>query len=90
MDPSHRDRVLLVDDTPQANEPMRAALTLGGYEVMTASSGAEALRRIEEDPPDVILLDVMMPGMNGYELCSRLKGDARTRVLPVILLAPHD
>ena len=90
MEPGDRARVLIVDDMLQAIEPMRAALTLAGYEVLTISSSDHVLRCIEESRPDVVLLDVMMPGLDGYELCTRLKGDARTRLIPVILLAPPD
>jgi putative two-component system response regulator len=90
MEPGDRARVLIVDDRPQGTEPMRAALALAGYEVMTASTSNQALHCIEQDRPDVVLLDVMMPGVNGYELCTSLKSDPRTRLIPVILLAPLD
>lgn len=85
-----RARVLVADDARKNLELIQAVLTLGGYEVITASDGEEAQRKIETEPVDLVLLDVMMPKLNGYELCARLKGNDRTRLIPVVLLASLD
>ena len=68
--------LLVVDDVPQNARLLDAVLTPRGYRVTTAGSGEEALRLLEEEPPDLVLLDILMPGMNGYEVCGRY---ARTR-----------
>ncbi|MCI0402321.1 MAG: response regulator, partial [Acidobacteria bacterium] len=79
-------RVLIVDD----EEATRLVLSrlLGGaeFEVITAAGAAEARAIADEQPPDILLLDVMMPGQNGFEFCRELKHDARTRLIPVVLL----
>src|SRR5262249_29849778 len=62
-------RILVVDDTPLNVRLLVDLLTAKGYEVVTAASGPEALQRVEVDRPDLVLLDVVMPGMSGYEVC---------------------
>ncbi len=79
-------RVLVVDDLAPNVKLLEARLTSEYFEVLTASSGAEALKLAGESPPDIILLDVMMPGMDGFECCRRLKADARTRHIPVVMV----
>ena len=83
---SHRPRVLIVDDEPLNLELLRQELEDLGHEVDEARSGEEALRRTGEHPPDVILLDIMMPGMDGFEVCRRLKATEGTRDVPVIFM----
>lgn len=78
-------RVLLVDDQPFFLAVGRETLSAKGYEVHTASSGAEALNAVRVAPPDAILLDVAMPGMDGIEICRRLKADPATAGIPVII-----
>ena len=77
--------ILVVDDAP-ANLTLLAGLLDQTYRVKLASSGAKALDLAQRSPPDLILLDVMMPGMDGYEVCRQLKDDERTRHVPVIFL----
>lgn len=77
--------VLLVDDEPMVLAMLEDFLTVNGLRVLAAQDGAEALEVARERSPDVIVLDVMMPGMDGYEVCQRLKADPRTREIPVIL-----
>ena len=72
--------ILAVDDVPQNTRLLEAVLTAHGYNVVTASSGAEAIERAKADAPDLVLLDIQMPGMNGYEVCRRLREDAATGV----------
>ena len=79
-------RVLVVDDSPVNVELVADNLEQEGYEVERAFSGAEALAKVKTAPCDLVLLDVMMPGMNGYEVCERLKKDPETRLLPVVMV----
>ncbi|HQU34511.1 MAG TPA: response regulator [Thermoanaerobaculaceae bacterium] len=82
--------VLIVDDQPQSLEAMRDALLPLGFEVWQALDGASGLLLARERQPDVILLDVMMPGIDGFEVCRRLKADEETRLLPVVFLTGLD
>ena len=80
------DRVLVVDDTPQSVRLLHSLLEPEGYAVRGAGSGEEALSLLEEDPPDLVLLDLMMPGLDGHEVCRRLRSADASRYLPVIML----
>ncbi len=82
--------VLIVDDQPQSLEAMRDALLPLGFEVWQALEGESGLLLARERQPDVILLDVMMPGIDGFEVCRRLKADEETRLLPVVFLTGLD
>jgi len=79
-------RVLVVDDLQPNVRLLEARLSAEYFEVQTASSGDEALRTASQRPPDIILLDVMMPGMDGFECCRRLKSDPRTAHVPVVMV----
>jgi class 3 adenylate cyclase len=83
-------RVLVVDDTPQNVKLLADLLTAKGYAVTTAASGAEALAQVEAQPPDLVLLDVVMPQMSGYEVCRRLRENAATTLLPVVMVTALD
>src|SRR5918911_427978 len=78
--------ILVVDDTPRNIRLLEAMLAPRGYTVMGATSGREALLAIAAQPPDLVLLDVVMPEMDGYEVCRRLRADPATRLLPVIMI----
>jgi putative two-component system response regulator len=80
-------RVLVVDDEHHVTALLDRLLQPEGYEVAVAHDGASALRCISEAQPDLILLDVVMPGLDGFEVCRRVKGDATTRLTPVILVS---
>lgn len=80
-----RSSVLIVDDTDLNIEILVEALA-DRYEVRTAMDGESALASVDQNPPDIILLDVVMPGMNGYEVCSRLKANPETADIPIIFL----
>jgi two-component system cell cycle response regulator len=69
-----------------ARHMLKALLAREGYDLASAASGPEALARLDELAPDVILLDVMMPGMDGFQVCQRLKIDKRWRHIPIILV----
>ncbi|MBT3171496.1 MAG: PleD family two-component system response regulator [Rhodospirillaceae bacterium] len=79
-------RVLVVDDIPVNVRLLEAKLSAEYYDVITATSGAEALALIKAEPPDIVLLDIMMPEMDGFEVCRRIKADPATALLPVIMV----
>jgi len=81
--------ILAVDDLPQNTRLLEAILTANGYEVTSASSGLEALERVMTDRPDLVLLDIEMPVMNGFEVCRRLRADSSTAFLPIVMLTSH-
>lgn len=83
-------RILVVDDVEPNVRLLEAKLTLEYYEVLTATDGATALDIAAAERPDIILLDVMMPGMDGFETCRRLKSDPVTRHIPVVLVTALD
>lgn len=83
-------RILVVDDVEPNVRLLEAKLTLEYYEVLTACDGATALQIASDERPDIILLDVMMPGMDGFETCRRLKADPVTRHIPVVLVTALD
>jgi len=80
-------RVLLVDDDPVIVRLLQVNFRLEGYEVDTAAGGEAALQRIREGLPDVVVLDVMMPGVDGWEVCARIKEDPEAKDVPVIFLS---
>jgi two-component system sensor histidine kinase/response regulator len=82
----HGGVVLIVDDVLRNQQILRGILAPRHFEVLLASNGAEALARVTERRPDLVLLDLMMPGMDGMEVCRRLKADARTVDIPVVFL----
>jgi pilus assembly protein CpaF len=79
-------RILVVDDRPRTAKALAGFLETEGYQVAVAQEGAEALERVEEGDLDLVLLDVMMPGLDGFEACRRIKSDPDTVFLPVILI----
>ena len=79
-------RILIVDDTPQNIRLLEAVLIPRGYDVVSATSGPEALARVASEQPDIVLLDIMMPGMSGHEVCRTLRDDPATRALPVVMI----
>jgi adenylate cyclase len=79
-------RILVVDDAPQNVRLLQAVLEPRGYAVVTATSGEAALERVADEPVDLVLLDVVMPGVDGYEVCGRLREGPATRFLPVVMI----
>jgi class 3 adenylate cyclase/CheY-like chemotaxis protein len=79
-----------VDDTPANVKLLADLLTFKGYQVTTAANGEEGLARLAADRPDIVLLDIMMPGMNGYEVCRAIRADPAHGVLPVVLITSLD
>jgi two-component system cell cycle sensor histidine kinase/response regulator CckA len=85
-----RARILIVDDEPHNRQLLEVMLAAEGFELVMAASGAEALAKVAEEPPDLILLDVMMPGMDGYTVATTLKADAATKSIPIIMVTVRD
>jgi len=80
-------KILVVDDDAVIQQLIEVNLELEGYEVDKASNGQEALDKVAQDAPDLILLDVMMPRMNGRDVCRLLKSDPKTASIPIIFLS---
>jgi CheY-like chemotaxis protein len=83
---SDKKKILLVDDDPDFVEAVKVIVESGGYDVRVAYDGKEGLEAVAEEKPDLIVLDVMMPEMNGHEACAKLKADPATAKIPIILL----
>jgi len=83
-------KVLVVDDTPHNVKLLADLLGVKGYAVTTAVNGEEALVKVVSEKPDIVLLDVMMPGLSGYDVCRRLRADAQTALLPIVLVTSLD
>jgi DNA-binding response OmpR family regulator len=86
MDDAPKKRILVVDDDPAALRAVRHCLEWNGYEVVAQPGGAEALAWLEHQHADLIILDVVMPGLSGFEVCRRLRDRDDTRYTPVIFL----
>jgi class 3 adenylate cyclase len=83
-------RILVVDDTPANVKLLGDLLRAKGYEVTTAANGEQALESIARQPPDLVLLDIMMPGISGYEVCRKIRENPATALLPVVLATSLD
>lgn len=81
-----QEKILAVDDSPTILEMIKSILIAGGYEVVTAADGAEALNVAKAETPDLILLDVMLPKLDGYRVCRLLKFDQNYKHIPIIML----
>ena len=82
-------RVMVVDDDKEIQEIVTFVLNRNGFEVAVASNGQELQGLLAAQVPDLIILDVMMPGQNGYEIFSALRNDLRTQLVPVIIMTAH-
>lgn len=78
--------ILIVDDNQENRQVLGSLLIRSGYEVGVASDGHKALEFVKNEPPDLILLDILMPGMDGFDVCMKLKADLLTKHIPVIFL----
>ncbi len=78
-------KILVVDDSPTERHVMKTLLTGGGYEVITAESGEEAIAKARSELPDLVLMDIVMPGLNGYQATRTLSRDQVTRNIPIIV-----
>ena len=82
-----KKRLLLVEDEVDMQEMVRMRLEASGYEVLVASDGQEALDKAHQEKPDLIILDIMLPKMDGYKVCGLLKADARYNKIPIIMFS---
>jgi DNA-binding NarL/FixJ family response regulator len=83
-------KVLVVDDTPANREMLEAILSPRGYTVLSARSGEEALAKVASDRPDLVLLDIVMPRLDGYQVCKRLRDSPTSSYLPVVMITASD
>jgi len=81
-----RKMVLIVDDESIMVSVLQRHISNAGYDYDVASNGQEALDKISKEPPDMVLLDLMMPGLNGFETCRRIRANEKTKKLPVIIV----
>ena len=86
LNPFASGRILVVEDEQDVAELLRYHLAKEGYDVVIAANGQEAIKRARDVRPEVILLDIMVPQLNGWEICRRLKADTDTRAIPVIMV----
>ena len=83
-------RILVIDDEPSLHEMLRVILELGGYQAVGNQPGATGGKELTESKPDLIVLDLMMPDVDGFEILRRLKGDEETRDIPVVICTVRD
>lgn len=83
-------KILVIDDEPEITDIVKAFLTNAGYQVMVENSPVNAVERAKKFRPNLVLLDIMMPFMDGYEVCSALKKDTQTTDIPVLFLTGKD
>ena len=80
-------RILVIEDDPSSARLVGYALEREGYQVEIAVNGVEGLRKAQEEDPDLVILDVMLPGLDGFELCHRLRAEPRTDHVPILMLS---
>jgi len=80
-------KVLIVEDNPSVLRATSYILEKEGYEVLTAQNGLEGLKKAKENSPDLLILDVMLPGIDGFEICHRLRGEPQTANLPIVMFS---
>ena len=80
-------KILIIEDDPSFSRAINHIVEKEGYDVSTASNGMTGLRMVKENPPDLLILDVMLPGLDGFEICSQLRNDELTVKLPIIMLS---
>ena len=80
-------KILVIEDDPVALRLVRYALEHEGYQAITAANGREGLKKAREENPDLVVLDIMLPGLDGFEVCHRLKAEPQTARLPILMLS---
>ncbi|MEO0250196.1 MAG: response regulator [candidate division WOR-3 bacterium] len=80
-------KILVIEDDPAITRLVDYSLKHEGYDVITASNGLEGIRKAKYETPDLVILDVMLPGMDGFEICHRLRSDAATEKLPILMFS---
>jgi phosphoserine phosphatase RsbU/P len=89
LNDKRKSKILVVDDVPQNIRLLELNLRPEGYHIIAASNGEEALEKVKSEKPDLILLDVMMPGMDGYEVCRKIRQSKETRALPIVIITAY-
>ena len=79
------NKILVVDDEPTIRELAQIILQDEGYSVITAENGVDAIQKVKDEMPDLVLLDIVMPGMNGNDVCRILKTEAKTKFIPIVM-----
>lgn len=87
---SEAESVLVVEDDPQINQLVGAYVEIAGFEYRTALTGTSALQQVDRSPPSLIVLDLMLPDIDGFEICRRIKRDPHTAHVPIIILTALD
>jgi DNA-binding response OmpR family regulator len=87
---SEGKKVLIVDDNPTLATTLEMILELKGFTIATANDGITGLKKITEEKPDIVILDVMLPGMDGFQVCENAKADSNTKDIPIIMLTGKD
>ncbi|HZT83581.1 MAG TPA: response regulator [Gemmataceae bacterium] len=90
MQPTAPPRILIADDNPQGVELLEAYLAGGDWDIRTAADGEETLHQVRDWQPDLILLDIMMPKISGFEVCKRLRADPKSRDIAVLMITALD
>jgi DNA-binding response OmpR family regulator len=85
-----KHKILVVDDDLFVRRPLELLFRQGGFDAVTAADGPECLAALEQDPPDLIILDIVMPGPDGFEVCRSIKSEARYAQIPVILMSARN
>jgi len=80
-------RILVIEDDVNALRLLEYTLEQGGYQVLTATNGLEGLKKAQDEHPDLIILDIMLPGLDGYEICHRLRQKPENVTLPILMLS---
>ena len=80
-------KILVIEDDPATLRLVDYSLRHEGYQVLKASNGLEGIRKVQEEKPDLLILDVMLPGMDGFEICHRLRSEPATAQLPILMLS---
>ena len=80
-------KILVIEDYPATVEMMENILSMEGYKIVTAADGPSGLEKVSAEKPDLILLDVMMPEMSGFDVCQKLKSDKKTSKIPIIIVS---
>lgn len=80
-------RILVIEDDPVSSRLMEYALEKQGYQVVTASNGLEGLKKVRAEGPDLVILDIMLPGMDGFEICHRVRSELPGKTLPILILS---
>jgi len=81
------NRILIIEDDPATSRLVEYSLRHAGYDVLRATNGLEGIRKALTEAPDLVILDVMLPGLDGFEICHRLKSDAATTRLPILMFS---